>query len=62
MNGCSAESFMADSSQMPLKLEPERARRLTPTFPVGHRLSNEDLEGSEAEWNSVDTLETVGRS
>ncbi|KAH3843401.1 hypothetical protein DPMN_116917 [Dreissena polymorpha] len=37
-------------------------RLLTLTIPVpaDHRLCYDDLGGSEVEWNSVDTLETVG--
>ncbi|KAH3798332.1 hypothetical protein DPMN_151930 [Dreissena polymorpha] len=34
---------------------------LTFSVPVGKRLGNEDIDGAEAEWNLVDTLETVGR-
>ncbi|KAH3831944.1 hypothetical protein DPMN_105217 [Dreissena polymorpha] len=30
---------------------------LTTPVPAGHRLGNEDVDGSE--WNSVDTLKTV---
>ncbi|KAH3886246.1 hypothetical protein DPMN_010248 [Dreissena polymorpha] len=36
-------------------------RLLTLTFPVpaGYRLGNEDIDGEEAEWNSVEPLKTV---
>ncbi|KAH3692707.1 hypothetical protein DPMN_193861 [Dreissena polymorpha] len=54
---------MADSSRMTLKCEPVLGKAAYSNLPVsaGHKLGNEDINGAEAEWNSVDTLETVGR-
>ncbi|KAH3890261.1 hypothetical protein DPMN_014335 [Dreissena polymorpha] len=54
---------MADSKRCLQNENRSEARLLTLTFPIpaGHRLGNGDIDGSEAERTSVDTLKTVGR-